>query len=57
MTAASWSGKIAVCLAAVLALWLSSAHAEDRPIASTATHDGKVRVDVLSLKRTEGGRP
>jgi hypothetical protein len=55
MTAASWSGKIAVCLAAVLALWLSSAHAEDRPIASTATHDGKVRVDVLSLKRTEGG--
>lgn len=28
---------------------------EDRPIASTATHDGKVHVDVLSLKRTDGG--
>jgi hypothetical protein len=36
-------------------LTLPSAHAEDRPVASTATHDGKIRVDVLSLKRTEGG--
>jgi hypothetical protein len=55
MAAASWLGKFALCLAAVLALPLSSAHSEDRPIASTATHDGKAHVDVLSLKRTEGG--
>jgi len=55
MTAVSWLGKLASCLAAVLALPLSSAHSEDGPIASTATHDGKVRVDILSLKRTEGG--
>jgi hypothetical protein len=54
MTVASWLDTLAVCLSAVLALPLSSAHAEDRPIASTATHDGKVHVDILSLKRTEG---
>jgi hypothetical protein len=54
MTTASWLGNLALCLAAVLALPLSSAHTEDRPLASTATHDGKVRVDILSLKRTEG---
>jgi hypothetical protein len=55
MTSAAWLGKLALCLAAVLTLPLSSTHAEDRAIASTATHDGKVRVDILSLKRTEGG--
>ena len=55
MTAASWLGKLVVCLGACLALPLSSAHAEDGPpIASTATHDGKVHVDIVSLKRTEG---
>src|SRR5262245_40921161 len=54
MTAASWLAKLALSLAATLALPLSSAHAQDRPIASTATHDGKVHVDILSLKRTEG---
>ena len=54
MTAASLLGTFAGCLAAVLALPLSSARTEDRPLASTATHDGKVHVDILSLKRTEG---
>ncbi|MBS0223321.1 MAG: hypothetical protein JSR91_21545 [Proteobacteria bacterium] len=57
MIAASWLRKLAVYLVAILALPfpLSSARAQDKPIASTATHDGKVRVDILSLKRTEGG--
>ena len=55
MATASWLGKLVVCLAAGLALPLSAAHAEDGPpIASTATHDGKVHVDILSLKRTDG---
>ncbi len=55
MTAASWLSEFALCLAAVLALPLSSGHTEDRPVASTATQDGKTHVDILSLKRTEGG--
>jgi hypothetical protein len=55
MTASSWLGKFALCFAAALALPLSPGHAEDRPIASAAAQDGKVRVDILSLKRTEGG--
>ena len=54
MTAASWLGKLAACITAVLALPLLPAHAEDKPIASAATHDGKVHVDILSLRRTEG---
>jgi len=54
MTTTSWSGKLALCLSAILALPLSPVHAQDRPIAATATHDGKVHVDILSLKRTEG---
>ncbi len=32
----------------------SLAVAQDQPIASVATTDGKVHIDILSLKRTEG---
>ncbi len=37
-----------------LAATLSSARADDAPIASGLRPDGKVRADILSLKRTEG---
>jgi len=55
MTALSWPGKFALGCAAALALPLWAGHAEDKPITSAATHDGKVHVDILSLKRTDGG--
>ncbi len=37
-----------------LAALLGTARADDAPIASGARPDGKVRADILSLKRTEG---
>jgi hypothetical protein len=53
--AASRVAALALCLAAVpLAVPVADARAEDPPVRSATTADGKVRVDVLSLKRTEG---
>jgi hypothetical protein len=44
-----------LCLAAsLLALPASGARADDQPVGSTTSTDGKVKVDVLSIKRTEG---
>jgi hypothetical protein len=46
-----------VCFAGVLACVLASvgsAKADDAPVASGLSSDGKVRADMLSLKRTEG---
>jgi hypothetical protein len=40
--------------AALLALPLAGARADDQPVGSATSPDGKVRVEVLSLRRTEG---
>jgi hypothetical protein len=42
-------------LAALLGLPFAAVRAEEQPVGSVATEDGTVRVEVLSLKRTEGG--
>jgi hypothetical protein len=43
------------CLVAAPFVWpVADARADDPPVRSATTADGRVRVDVLSLKRTEG---
>jgi hypothetical protein len=44
---------VACVLSCVLAS-VSAAKADDAPVASGVSSDGKVRADILSLKRTEG---
>jgi hypothetical protein len=47
-----WSGILALPFAAILGI--CSAQAENTSVATGMRSDGKVRADVLSLKRTEG---
>jgi hypothetical protein len=46
---------LSACLVSLLALPVPAALAEEKPVASAATEDAKEHVDILSLKRTEGG--
>jgi hypothetical protein len=43
-----------LCYLAALALPVAAPRADDQPVRTATTANGKVRVDVLSLKRTEG---
>jgi hypothetical protein len=48
-------GASALCVAASLsAMPMTAAWADDAPVGSARSADGHVRIDVLSLKRTEG---
>jgi hypothetical protein len=54
MTAAALRA-VALCLSIpLMALSGAAAFADEQPVASATNAEGKVRVDVLSLKRTEG---
>jgi hypothetical protein len=46
--------RATVLYIAALLLGVPVAWADDPPVASVTSADGKVRVDILSLKRTEG---
>lgn len=46
---------LSVCLVSLLSSPVPAALAEEKPVASAATEDAKEHVDILSLKRTEGG--
>ena len=56
MTAAALRMRaVVLCLSiALMALPGAAAFADEEPVASATNAEGKVRVDVLSLKRTEG---